>query len=294
MFDFNRQKINLKKKKELSKEEILLENSNKEKKDFIRPIKITDIKEKRENEERIKLLNSMIEKPKLTVNDSCFTHNFRLPSHLRKLSKIFTALISIDKFNKSKEIVTIFHNSKKCIENIINQEVTENDIQILNSVYPEAFHFTKVKVNYENKEINSFVINLKEYNTKELEKRLLNTNNLRNKPLFEEEIKESKRIKKEITYNEKSLSILERIKLKKKLRKETFVKHNSIDFAELKEKIKQLFLIENKKSIEKSKIIEVCKLYNGNEKIENICNLYPSEFEIKIINRTEYLIYKSK
>ncbi|KCZ75358.1 hypothetical protein H311_03667 [Anncaliia algerae PRA109] len=261
--------------------------------EYRRSIELKEIKNT-SSDDRIKLLSSVLSQNRVEVNDLSFIHNYRLPSNLQKLSKVFIAIKSICKFNENKELVTIFHNSKKCIENIVNQQVSIEDIERLNYVYPEAFEFTKVKINYENREIDSFTIKLKENNVRELEKRLKIIGDLQRKTLFEEAIDNLNKplTKKRLILNEKGTSILERIKLKEKMRKEAFIKNNSFNYEELKEKIKQIYYIENKKSIEKKKIIQMLDLFNADKKLDHICKLFSDEFELKTINKIDYIICK--
>ncbi|KAH9411191.1 hypothetical protein HK407_07g11830 [Ordospora pajunii] len=83
-----------------------------------------------------------------------------LPRSLRKLSRIFRVLETIERFNADRGLTTIFIKSQRCIEKLVKQNVGLDDVERMYFVAPELFKFKKISVHHEGKEVDTFVIYL--------------------------------------------------------------------------------------------------------------------------------------
>ncbi|TBU15292.1 hypothetical protein CWI40_070450 [Ordospora colligata] len=83
-----------------------------------------------------------------------------LPRCLRKLSRIFRVLETIERFNATRGLTTIFIKSQRCIEKLVKQNVGLDDVERMYFIAPELFNFKKISVNHEGKEVDTFVVYL--------------------------------------------------------------------------------------------------------------------------------------
>ncbi|EJW02303.1 hypothetical protein EDEG_03253 [Edhazardia aedis USNM 41457] len=273
-----------------------------------------------------------------------------------KLSKIYSGLLTIQRFNQQKGLKTIFATSRKSLEKMVNAEIYLEDIENINFLYDIDLYEVKIDIN--GSKITTFSIYVKEidydkvlwdylcckyftflngrkhyghtfmYNfdvenvdipRKQLfpDKNIgLNTNseikvssnisnintstdknsNIVNSKKFKDNNSENQNKSESVLNNAKGKlkTILDRIKEKEQKRKEEFIKNSSqLDYIqEIKVKIDNIFVIENKKCLKVCDIIKLLDLFKGKDVIDQLCISY-SQFTVKIIQNEAYLFRKN-
>jgi chromatin licensing and DNA replication factor 1 len=81
-----------------------------------------------------------------------------LPKKLQKLARIYRVLQTIQKFNSSRGMTTIFIKSKDCMESLVKQRVEVSDIERMHYAAPEFFVFKKLRILHNEEEVDSFTI----------------------------------------------------------------------------------------------------------------------------------------
>ncbi len=258
--------------------------------------------EVRDEDERKRVLRSFGETPVIQLNAHCYTEVPLFPAHLKKLSRLFAVLRSICKFNAAKDMATIYHKSRKCIENLLSKRVALVDFEQLNWLLPELFRFKKIKVHHFGEEIVSFTIEMDAGAPSLVDARIMDLiasergNNRRGddivvsrRPLFddspnneliatqdmeEKDVPKEKYEVAEVEGKAKALSILDRIRERERARKQSFVDRSreKDELEEIKEKILSYFMVEKRKSEEVTKLIRILGLYNGRECIKMLCS----------------------
>ncbi|KAM0687285.1 hypothetical protein COBT_001477 [Conglomerata obtusa] len=80
---------------------------------------------------------------------------FHFPNHIRKLSEIYTALLTIQRFNEQKKLKSIFIKSKKCIERMISDRIEIRQFEQLFFLF-RAAKFHKITILHEGKDVETF------------------------------------------------------------------------------------------------------------------------------------------
>lgn len=271
----------------------------------------SDKEECLDQEWRKKRLRSFAETPFIQILPHRYGDIPLLSPQLLKITRLFTVILSICKFNSAKDMMTIYHKSKKCIENLLNKKVSIADIEQINWLVPEALSFRKIAIMHLGEKVRSFTIEVVKSTPRLVEEKIMQfVKDLQmerksgedvvvpRRPLFSEEFSEkygfSEDIKstkddsaaddaKQFRYREaeergrrKALTVLERIRERERMRREDFVakSREQEEVNVLRKKIESYFAVENKKSERVDKLVRVFCIHNGKEYIKKLCEYH--------------------
>lgn len=290
-------------------------------------IETTDIDTTTESKEKRSSINSIFETPILPYKKSVKSIHF--PKHIKKLSLLYSACLSVQKYNNQKNLKSIYIKSKVSIEKMIREEISQIDFERL--CYLFDVKIKTIKILHEGKNVETFTFELPEIDydlvfweyIKTHYKKYLEANNLEHhgsrfisgfdvntidliprKTIFEPKIQAhvetvivkeiepkviASAVKKGLT---KAQTIFERIKEKERNRKEQFMKANDdrTMTQQLRRRLEQLFTVENKSSLKMTKIVKLLNLKDGLNYIKKVCS-DDETFEIRTTNN-ELFVYK--
>ncbi|KAL0265791.1 UNVERIFIED_CONTAM: hypothetical protein PYX00_011506 [Menopon gallinae] len=259
-------------------------------------------------EERKKRLRSFVETPPIQVPAHRYGEIPLFSPQLQKISRLFTVVLSICKFNSAKDMMTIYHKSKRCIENLLNRKVSIADFEQINWLAPEALSFRKVEITHLGEEITSFTIEVAGGSPRLVDEKIMqfvkSTHmkgrrgdgvSVPRRALFKEEFTEkygfsgdTKGAKEggeedsavggryrvaEERGRSKALCVLERIRERERVRREGFVARSreQEEMGLLRKRIETYFAAENKVSEEVGKLARVLGIHGGREHIKKLC-----------------------
>lgn len=265
-----------------------------------------------DQETRKKRLRSFAETPSIQI----LTHRYGeiplLSPQLLKITRLFTVILSICRFNSAKDMMTIYHKSKKCMENLLNKKVSVADIEQINWLVPDALSFRKIEIMHLGEKVTSFTIEVVKSSPHMIEEKIMqfvkDTQMKRNsgedvvvprRALFGEGLSEkhefsedAKRTEgnsaedgdeKRIRYREaeergrsKALTVLERIREKERMRREDFIakSREQEEVNILRKRVESYFAVENKKSEKIDRLVCVLCIHNGKEYMKKLCEHY--------------------
>ncbi|KAM0676449.1 hypothetical protein GVAV_000416 [Gurleya vavrai] len=87
------------------------------------------------------------------------TKRLYFPSHIKKLSEIYSALLTVQRFNEQKNLKCIYIKSKNSIEKMIKDKLYIKYIEQINFLFPDT-KFKKIEIEHENKIIETFTYEL--------------------------------------------------------------------------------------------------------------------------------------
>ena len=281
-------------------------------------------------ETRRRVLKALAETPAIQISQYQYSSRAIFPPHLRKLSRLFTAIRSICKFNGSKDIMTIFHKSKKCIENLLSRNVSKTDFERLNWLSPESFEFRKIEILHFGERLESFTIGVLLEDANIIDDAIsahLKAETLRGgaeeeieiprRPLFGEEkgvghadASEEKILAESDRSNDaervcrederevgrkKGLSVLERIREKERARKESFMaQHRELDELEgVRQKIESYFTVEKKRAERVSEVVRILRIPHGRETLQRLC-LQHTRFSMRVFEDETFLLLQEQ
>ncbi|KAF9763974.1 Activating transcription factor 7-interacting protein 1 [Nosema granulosis] len=238
-----------------------------------------------------------------------------LPKTYLRLSKIFKALLTVQKYNSLRKLTSIFIKAKGSIEKILKTRVEEEDIKRIFYLLPEHLEIKRITVEEKGECVSTFTFKIL-CTAEEMDKRLLeyykreNNKEDGNIPTKEFDGSSSNIIKedvKKIPVIERGLSatkkenvpifcgsILERIKERERLRKEEFINEmkKKNEKRDLIKRIEILFKKESKRAMKIAEVVKVLEIYDGINLIKKIVNENET-FEIKKISGEEHLVLRT-
>lgn len=261
-----------------------------------------------DQETRKKRLRSFAETPAISILAHRFGEVPLLSPQLLKISRLFTVILSICKFNSAKDMMTIYHKSKKCIENLLNKKVSIADIEQINWLVPDALSFRKIEIMHLGEKVRSFTIEVVKSSPRLVEEKIMqfvrDTQMERKRgedvvvprrALFSEgfsekygfsedtasarddgasdEAKQFRHKEAEERGRSKALTVLERIREKERMRRESFIakSRENEEMDILRKRIESYFAVENKKSEKVEKLVRVLCIHNGKEYMKKLC-----------------------
>jgi chromatin licensing and DNA replication factor 1 len=98
--------------------------------------------------------------PHIAMNYRGINKKVNFPKNMQKLSKLFSVLKSINRFNKEKKLVSIFVKNKRCIENLLGNRIEIKEIEQLNYLLEGWIKFESVTILHEEQVTETFTYDI--------------------------------------------------------------------------------------------------------------------------------------